>query len=137
MKHLNLDAFEPGDMVGTISKDGKVALWTVGSDGTLVPSDNRLFSSGLTVDDDIEELKLTVRAFNVLKREGINTIGQAMEFYDEKGATGFDDMRNMGEKNRDEIVGHILRLRGQAPSPYSAPVPGLEPHNHVFGPGTS
>lgn len=112
MKHLDLTAFEPGDMLATLSKDGKVAVFTVAPDGALVPSDNRLFASGLTEDDPIEALDLSVRAFNVLKREGVDLIGQMTAIYDTKGAEGFDDMRNMGARSRDEIVKAINHLRG-------------------------
>lgn len=112
MRKLDLTVFEPGDMLGTMSKDGKVAVFTVGPMGNLVPSDNRMFASGLTFEDPIEALDLSVRAYNVLKREGINTIGEVMEIYKTKGADGFDDMRNMGVKARDEVVQRILRLEG-------------------------
>jgi DNA-directed RNA polymerase alpha subunit len=113
MKDLQLTVFEPGDMLGTISKDGKVAVFTVGPTGELVPSDNRMFQSGLTADDPIEALDLTVRTYNVLKREGVNTIADAMKVYDDEGVLGFAAFRNMGDKGVDEIVGHIRRLRGE------------------------
>ena len=112
MKHLDLSAYEPGEMFATVSKDGKVAMWTVAPDGSLVPSDNRMFATGLSYEDPIEALDLSVRTYNVLKREGVHTIKQVVSIYEEKGAKGFDDMRNMGEKSRDEIVNHIKRLQG-------------------------
>lgn len=112
MKHLDLTVYEPGDMIGTLSKDGRVALWTVDPNGGLVASDNRMFATGLGYEDPIEALNLSVRSYNLLKREGVHTIGQMIVIYDEKGVEGFDDMRNMGEKSRDEIVGHVLRLKG-------------------------
>lgn len=111
MKDLQLTVFEPGDMVGTMSKDGKVAVFTVSPSGSLVPSDNRMFASGLTLDDPIEALNLTVRTYNVLKREGVNTIGQAADILDRDGPAGFGEFRNMGETCIKEIVGHITRLR--------------------------
>lgn len=113
MKHLDLTVFEPGDMLGTISKDGKVAVFTVSPSGSLEPSDNRIFASGITMDDPIEALNLSVRAYNVLKRENLNTIEDVAKFYDVEGADAFLDMRNMGEKARDEVIGHIRRLRGE------------------------
>lgn len=125
MKHLNLNAYEPGEMIGTVSKDGKVALWTVASDGSLTVSDNRIFVSGISTDDPIDELNLSVRAYNVLKRESISTVGQMIAVYDTRGINGFRDMRNMGEKSVDEIVNHILRLRGEDPLP--APDADYEP----------
>jgi DNA-directed RNA polymerase subunit alpha len=113
MKELNLTVFEPGDMLGTMSKDGKVAVFTVSPLGDLVPSDNRMFASGLNLEDPIEALNLTVRTYNVLKREQVNTIGEMVAIYDEKGRDGFINFRNMGEKCIDEIVEHINRLRGE------------------------
>jgi DNA-directed RNA polymerase alpha subunit len=113
MKDLQLTVFEPGEMVGTMSKDGKVAVWTVGPDGSMVPSDNRMFQSGLTLDDPIEALNMTVRTYNVLKREGVHTIGKMVDLYDEKGVDAFNEMRNMGPKCIDEIVENIERLRGE------------------------
>ena len=113
MKDLQLTVFEPGDMLGTMSKDGKVAVFTVSPLGELVPSDNRMFQSGLSLDDPIEALNLTVRTYNVLKREGVNTIGEMATIYDEHGPAGFAEFRNMGDKCIDEVVGHIHRLRGE------------------------
>lgn len=113
MRDLQLTVFEPGDMLGTMSKDGKVAVFTVGPAGDLMPSDNRMFSSGLSLDDPIEALDLTVRTYNVLKREKVNTIGEAAAILDRDGPAGFAEFRNMGEKCIDEIVGHIRRLRGE------------------------
>lgn len=114
MKHLDLSVYEPGEMIATLSKDGKVAVFTVSPDGALAPSDNRLFASGLNPDDLIEELDLTVRSYNVLRREGLKTIGEVMSFYDTNGTDGLLELRNLGAKGCDEIVGHINRLRGQS-----------------------
>lgn len=121
MKYLDLAVFEPGDMIGTLSKGGKVALWTVLPDGSLAPSDNRLFASGLSAEDPLDMLDLSVRSFNVLKREGLNSIGDLLDFYDKVGGPdGLDKIRNMGQCSRDEIVSHIRRLRGE-PEPPSVP----------------
>jgi DNA-directed RNA polymerase alpha subunit len=112
MKELQLTVFEPGDMLGTMSKDGKVAVWTVGPTGDLVPSDNRMFASGLNLDDPIEALNLTVRTYNVLKREGVHTIEQMADLYD-KGYEVMFEIRNLGEKGVAEIGDHVRRLRGE------------------------
>jgi DNA-directed RNA polymerase alpha subunit len=113
MKDLHLTVFEPGDMIGTMSKDGKVAIWSVTTEGALSPADSRLFgnTTGLTTETPIEELDLTVRTFNTLKREGVNTVGDILDVHDEKGDEGFLDMRNMGQKNLDEINDWITQLR--------------------------
>jgi DNA-directed RNA polymerase alpha subunit len=113
MKHLDLDVYEPGDVLATMSKDGKVAVFTVGPTGGLTPSDNRLFATGIGADDEIEVLQLTVRAYNVLKREGVHTVGQLLAIYDEKGEKGFEEMRNIGETSIREVMEHVKRLRGE------------------------
>jgi DNA-directed RNA polymerase alpha subunit len=111
MKELNLNVYEPGDIVGTMSKDGKVAVFTVGPDGALVPSDNRMFATGLGFDDPIEALNLTVRTYNVLKREGVHTVGQMVSIFHDKGVEGLErDYRNMGAKGSAEVAEHVQRL---------------------------
>jgi len=61
--------------------------------------------------DGIEELDLTVRAYNVLKREGINTIGEVVKL----SVGEVLDMRNMGEGGlrsvQDRLTAHGLKLR--------------------------
>src|SRR3569832_2919632 len=64
----------------------------------------------------IEELDLTVRAYNCLKREGINTVGELI------GRTEADllDIRNFGQKSIDEVkmklAGMGLGLKDSAPT---------------------
>ena len=115
MKHLDLSVFEPGDMIGTLSRDGKVTIWTVNPDGTPVQSDNRLFgnTTGLTPESTLEDLDLTVRTYNCLKRERVNTVGELLAFYDAKGRDGLLDIRNFGEKGVDEVERWIKNLRAE------------------------
>lgn len=58
-------------------------------------------------DDDIESLDLTVRAYNVLKREGVHTIAQLVQHSIDQ----LYDMRNMGWKSI-EIIESELGKRG-------------------------
>ncbi|WP_018347792.1 DNA-directed RNA polymerase subunit alpha [Longispora albida] len=64
----------------------------------------------------IEELDLTVRSYNCLKREGINTVGELI------GRTEADllDIRNFGQKSIDEVklklIGMGLGLKDSAPN---------------------
>ena len=55
----------------------------------------------------IEELDLSVRAFNCLKRHGINTVGDLVSMNE----SGLKDIRNLGEKCIEEII-HKLALMG-------------------------
>lgn len=59
----------------------------------------------------IEELDVTVRSYNCLKRSGINTVGDLIE----KSMDDLEHIRNMSSKCVEEIVGllgeHGLDLR--------------------------
>ena len=62
-----------------------------------VPSDY-----GITV----EELNLSVRSYNCLKREGINTVGDLVE----KSEAELMDIRNFGQKSIDEVKAKLEEL---------------------------
>ena len=60
---------------------------------------------GLTnevIETPIENLDLSVRVFNSLKRAGITTVGEVMELLD-KGEEAIMSIRNFGEKSLDEL----------------------------------
>jgi DNA-directed RNA polymerase subunit alpha len=50
----------------------------------------------------IENLDLSVRVFNSLKRTGITTVGDVLELL-EKGEEAVMSIRNFGEKSLDEL----------------------------------
>ncbi len=54
----------------------------------------------------IEQLDLSVRVFNSLKRTGITTVGEVLEMLD-KGEDAMLAIRNFGEKSLDELVGRL------------------------------
>ncbi len=54
----------------------------------------------------IEELNLTVRSYNCLKREGINTVGELVQ----KSEAELMDIRNFGQKSIDEVKGKLDEL---------------------------
>ncbi|MBW8009799.1 MAG: DNA-directed RNA polymerase subunit alpha [Chloroflexi bacterium] len=54
-------------------------------------------------DTPIENLDLSVRVFNSLKRAGITTVGEVTELL-EKGEDAIMSIRNFGEKSLDELV---------------------------------
>lgn len=61
----------------------------------------------------IEELDLSVRVFNSLKRTGITTIGDVLDMLD-RGPDAMLAIRNFGEKSLDELV-EKLREKGYLP----------------------
>jgi DNA-directed RNA polymerase subunit alpha len=54
----------------------------------------------------IEELNLSVRSYNCLKREGINTVGELVE----KSEQELMDIRNFGQKSIDEVKDKLVEL---------------------------
>ncbi|MFC1922739.1 DNA-directed RNA polymerase subunit alpha [Chloroflexota bacterium] len=67
-------------------------------------------SSRLTsemIETPIENLDLSVRVFNSLKRTGITTVGEVLELL-EKGDEAVMSIRNFGEKSLDELRSKML-----------------------------
>ena len=70
-----------------------------------VPMEEESSGSRLTsevVETPIENLDLSVRVFNSLKRAGITTVGEVIELL-EKGEEAIMSIRNFGEKSLDEL----------------------------------
>src|SRR4051812_32395189 len=126
MKQLTLTVYEPGELIGTMSTEGKVAMWRVAPDGQLVSADNRLLATGMALDTPIEELdpQLTVRTYNCLKREGIHTVGALIEFVD-RGPEAMMDIRNFGQNSVAEVTEQVQRIRG-LPVSTDSPEPGVD-----------
>ena len=55
---------------------------------------------------EIEELGLSVRSYNCLKRAGLNTLQDLINLYAEKGEEGFihPSIRNLGRKSFEEVL---------------------------------
>ena len=70
---------------------------------------------GANLDTPIEELDLSVRSYNCLKREGITTVGELVT----KSEADLLDIRNFGAKSIDEVkaklVGMGLALKDSPP----------------------
>jgi DNA-directed RNA polymerase subunit alpha len=62
-----------------------------------VPSDHQI---------TVEELNLSVRSYNCLKREGINTVGDLVQ----KSEAELMDIRNFGQKSIDEVKQKLAEL---------------------------
>jgi len=54
----------------------------------------------------VEELNLSVRSYNCLKREGINTVGDLVQ----KNEAELMDIRNFGQKSIDEVKAKLEEL---------------------------
>ena len=60
---------------------------------------NKLTSINPHINIAIEELQLSVRAYNCLKRAQIDTIGDLLEYSPEK----LQELKNFGRKSADEV----------------------------------
>ena len=63
-------------------------------------------TSNKMADMPIEELELSVRSYNCLKRANINTIGELML----KSEDDMIKVRNLGKKSLDEVEQKLLAL---------------------------
>ncbi|MFC1463992.1 MAG: DNA-directed RNA polymerase subunit alpha [Candidatus Brachytrichaceae bacterium NZ_4S206] len=75
-------------------------------------SDNKGIPSEWS-DKPIEELELSVRVYNSLKRTGISTVGELLEMMERSGGN-LTNLRNFGEKSMAELK-EKLRARGLLP----------------------
>lgn len=77
----------------------------ISEDILAVPIEEEVTGSRLTsevIETPIENLDLSVRVFNSLKRAGITTVGEVIELL-EKGEEAIMSIRNFGEKSLDEL----------------------------------
>jgi DNA-directed RNA polymerase subunit alpha len=73
----------------------------------------------------IEELDLTVRSYNCLKREGIHSVGELVS----RSEADLMDIRNFGQKSIDEVKG---KLAGLGLALKDSP-PGFDPTSVIAG----
>jgi len=78
-----------------------LGLFTDGYQGPSVGGESRRTGGRSVINDErvIEDLELTVRSYNCLKREGVDTIGQLATMTEEE----LMNIRNLGMKSVDEI----------------------------------
>lgn len=69
----------------------------------------------------IENLDLSVRVFNSLKRTGITTVGEVLEMLD-KGPEAVLSIRNFGDKSLDELKAQLRAKGFLDPEPEAAPM---------------
>ena len=77
----------------------------VSEESVLLGVENEVVGSHLTseaAETPIENLDLSVRVFNSLKRTGVKTVGDVLELLD-KGDEAVMSIRNFGEKSLDEL----------------------------------
>src|SRR5919199_838342 len=81
-----------------------LGLFTDGYEGPHAEGRNRVGRPVITDERPVEDLELTVRSYNCLKREGVDTIGQLATMTEEE----LMNIRNLGMKSVDEIRSKLL-----------------------------
>ncbi|WP_119066903.1 DNA-directed RNA polymerase subunit alpha [Rubrobacter indicoceani] len=102
---------EPRDALNEASRQliDILGLFSDGYQGSGAVTSEAAVSGRRNVIDDvrpIEDLELTVRSYNCLKREGVDTIGQLATMTEEE----LMNIRNLGMKSVDEIRSKLLEL---------------------------
>jgi len=104
-------SIEPGDAVARAGKiiDEHMMLFAEQASGTL--SEEGIFAdvadeADSVLDTPIEELDLSVRSYNCLKRQGVNTIGQLTECSE----TDLLNIRNFGAKSIEEVKDKLQHM---------------------------
>jgi DNA-directed RNA polymerase subunit alpha len=81
-----------------------LGLFTDGYEGLRAEARNRIGRPVITDERPVEDLELTVRSYNCLKREGVDTIGQLATMTEEE----LMNIRNLGMKSVDEIRSKLI-----------------------------
>ena len=86
------------ELVHLFSELAEAASVTVG------PAEDEALPSDYAI--TVEELNLSVRSYNCLKREGVNTVGDLVQ----KSEAELMDIRNFGQKSIDEVKAKLDEL---------------------------
>jgi DNA-directed RNA polymerase subunit alpha len=81
-----------------------LGLFTNGYEGPRTEVRSRVGRSVINDERPVEDLELTVRSYNCLKREGVDTIGQLATMTEEE----LMNIRNLGMKSVDEIRSKLI-----------------------------
>jgi len=77
-----------------------------GGGADILPPEVSLGVAGQYYDVKIEDLDLTMRAYNCLKRAGFTNVGELLERLD-RGTNEMLAIRNFGQKSLEELVGRL------------------------------
>ncbi len=81
-----------------------LGVFTDGYERTRTEMKSRIGRPVITDERPVEDLELTVRSYNCLKREGVDTIGQLATMTEEE----LMNIRNLGMKSVDEIRSKLI-----------------------------
>lgn len=83
-----------------------IGLSSMATEGEAIFSEKEVSKIDKVLDMTIEELELSVRSFNCLKRAGINTVSELTE----KSEDDMMKVRNLGKKSLDEVKNKLEEL---------------------------
>lgn len=89
-----------------------LGLFTNGYEGPRPEARSRVGRAVINDERPVEDLELTVRSYNCLKREGVDTIGQLATMTEEE----LMNIRNLGMKSVDEIRSKLIEYGYQLES---------------------
>ena len=89
-----------------------LGLFTNGYEGPRAAAPSRAGRNVINDERPVEDLELTVRSYNCLKREGVDTIGQLATMTEEE----LMNIRNLGMKSVDEIRSKLIEYGYQLES---------------------
>jgi DNA-directed RNA polymerase subunit alpha len=89
-----------------------LGLFTNGYEGPRTEARSRVGRAVISDERPVEDLELTVRSYNCLKREGVDTIGQLATMTEEE----LMNIRNLGMKSVDEIRSKLIEYGYQLES---------------------
>jgi DNA-directed RNA polymerase subunit alpha len=89
-----------------------LGLFTNGYEGPRAAAPSRVGRNVINDERPVEDLELTVRSYNCLKREGVDTIGQLATMTEEE----LMNIRNLGMKSVDEIRSKLIEYGYQLES---------------------
>ena len=89
-----------------------LGLFTNGYEGPRTEARSRVGRAVINDERPVEDLELTVRSYNCLKREGVDTIGQLATMTEEE----LMNIRNLGMKSVDEIRSKLIEYGYQLES---------------------
>jgi DNA-directed RNA polymerase subunit alpha len=97
-------AMDPGDAVAHASRIIDEHMMLFGEQATVTLSEESIFAEEVDerdslLDTPIEDLELSVRSYNCLKRQGVNTVGGLAECSE----TDLLNIRNFGAKSIEEV----------------------------------
>lgn len=115
MPEMTIPVFKPSDYIA-VRTATSLTFHRVNVDGSITP--HGAFSPApeaapefrITRATELETLVLSTRLYNLLRREGVRTVGEMVDLYATKGSDGLSGIRNFNPEAIEEIEAWFARL---------------------------